>query len=126
MKDREAWHATAHEVAKSQTRLNNWPATTEKKQAVADSKIASWVLGVMLVFVSYPSQHIWEVAALLFCILQALSCFIKFAKVDSANKREKKLLLLQISEQRSQKASKLNKWMNEYINRVYTENDLFR
>ena len=28
-KDREAWHATAHGVAKSQTQLSNW-ATTQK------------------------------------------------------------------------------------------------
>ena len=30
VKDREAWHATVHEVTKSQTRLSNWPITTTK------------------------------------------------------------------------------------------------
>ena len=28
MRDREAWHATVHEVAKSRTRLSNWTAIT--------------------------------------------------------------------------------------------------
>ena len=29
-KDREAWHAAAHGVAKSQTQLNNWTVTIVK------------------------------------------------------------------------------------------------
>ena len=29
VKDREAWHAVAHEVTKSQTRLSDWTATTD-------------------------------------------------------------------------------------------------
>ena len=29
VKDREAWHAAAHEVTKSQTRLSDWTATTD-------------------------------------------------------------------------------------------------
>ena len=31
VKDREAWHAAVHGVAKSRTRLNNWTTTTNKK-----------------------------------------------------------------------------------------------
>ena len=43
MKDREAWHATVHVVAKSQTRFCNW--TKEKKQAMDDSEIAYSIMG---------------------------------------------------------------------------------
>ena len=43
MKDREAWHATVHVVAKSQTWLCNW--TKEKKQAMDDSEIAYSIMG---------------------------------------------------------------------------------
>ena len=38
MKDREAWRAAVHGVAKSQTRLSDWPAATTKLRWYNNSK----------------------------------------------------------------------------------------
>ena len=35
VKDREAWRAAAHGVAKSQTRLSDWTTTTKEEKSIS-------------------------------------------------------------------------------------------
>ena len=44
VKDREAWHAAVHEVAKSQTRLSDWITTTTTCCCFQDAELRDPIL----------------------------------------------------------------------------------
>ena len=58
--DREAWHAAAHGVAKSQTRLSNWTERT------IDLYVQRWVWGVCVWKVKAKQKHTKETKNFLF------------------------------------------------------------
>ena len=55
VKDREAWHAAVHGVAKSLTQLSNW--TTDRIQIYFYSKSYSSVMNWMLMSPQNPSTE---------------------------------------------------------------------
>ena len=52
VKDREAWHAAIHGVAKSQTRLSNWTTTT-------DEQLNTWASLVAQMVKNLPAMQTW-------------------------------------------------------------------